>query len=83
LTVDRDVVMQAMQAERIGVGIHYRAIHLHPYYQTSFGLKRGMFPNAEYYSDRTLSLPFFPGMSDSDVDDAVAGVKKVVASFRK
>jgi dTDP-4-amino-4,6-dideoxygalactose transaminase len=83
LTVDRDTVMQAIQAEGIGIGIHYRAVHLHPYYQSSFGLKRGMFPNAEYYSDRTLSLPFFPGMSDADVDDAVAAVKKVIASFRR
>jgi dTDP-4-amino-4,6-dideoxygalactose transaminase len=42
-----------------------------------------MFPNAEYYSDRTLSLPLFARMSDADVDDAVAGVKKVIAHFRK
>jgi dTDP-4-amino-4,6-dideoxygalactose transaminase len=83
LSVDRDAVLQAIQAERIGVGIHYRAVHLHPYYQTTFGLMRGLYPNAEYYSDRTISLPFFPGMSDSDVDDAVTGVKKVIASFRR
>lgn len=83
LDTDRDTIMNALQAENIGVGIHYRAVHLHPYYRTTFGFERGMFPHAEYYSDRTLSLPFFPMMSDADVDDVVAGVKKVIASYRK
>lgn len=83
LTVDRDTVMKALEAENIGVGIHYRAVHLHPYYRDTFGLKRGMFPNAEYYSDRTISLPFFPGMSDADVEDVVNAVRKVVTRYRQ
>jgi dTDP-4-amino-4,6-dideoxygalactose transaminase len=83
LTADRDTVMKAVEAENIGIGIHYRAVHLHPFYQQTFGFRRGMFPNAEYYSDRTLSLPFFPKMTDADVDDVAAAVKKVIAHFRK
>lgn len=82
LNADRDTIMNAVQAENIGIGVHYRAVHLHPFYE-SLGFSRGMFPNAEYYSDRTLSLPFFPAMSDTDVDDVVAGVKKVIAYYRK
>jgi dTDP-4-amino-4,6-dideoxygalactose transaminase len=82
LTADRDTVMSALQAENIGIGIHYRAVHLHPYYQETFGSRRGMFPAAEYYSDRTISLPFFPRMSDADVNDVVAAVEKVVGFYR-
>lgn len=82
LRADRDTIMSALQAENIGIGVHYRAVHLHPYYR-SLGFERGMCPRAEYYSDRTLSLPFFPGMSDADVDDVVAGVKKVIAYYRR
>jgi len=41
-----------------------------------------MFPAAEYYSDRTISLPFFPRMSDADVNDVVAAVEKVVGFYR-
>lgn len=82
LRADRDTIMSALQAENIGIGVHYRAVHLHPYYR-SLGFERGMFPRAEHYSDRTLSLPFFPGMSDADVDDVVAGVKKVIAYYRR
>ena len=83
LTTDRDTVMNAIQAERIGVGVHFRAVHLHPYYQQTFGFTRGMFPNAEYYSDRTISLPLHPRLSEADVDDVIAAVRKVVVHYRR
>jgi dTDP-4-amino-4,6-dideoxygalactose transaminase len=83
LTADRDTIVRALEGENIGIGIHYRAVHLHPYYRDTFGLRRGMFPRAEYYSDRTISLPFFPAMTDADVDDVVHAVRKVVARYRR
>jgi dTDP-4-amino-4,6-dideoxygalactose transaminase len=83
LTADRDVVMNAIQAENIGIGVHFRAVHLHPYYVDTFGFTRGMFPNAEYYSDRTISLPLYPRMTDADADDVVAAVRKVIARYRR
>jgi dTDP-4-amino-4,6-dideoxygalactose transaminase len=82
LTADRDTIMNAIQAENIGIGIHFRAVHLHPYYAETFGFERGMFPNAEYFSDRTISLPLYPRMTDADADDVVAAVRKVIAHYR-
>lgn len=83
LTADRDTIMNAIQAENVGVGVHFRAVHLHPYYADTFGFRRGMFPNAEYYSDRAISLPLYPKMTDGDADDVVAAVRKVVAHYRR
>ena len=83
LTADRDTIMNAIQAENVGIGIHFRAVHLHPYYADTFGFRRGMFPRAEYYSDRTISLPLFPRMTDQDADDVIAAVRKVVARYRR
>jgi dTDP-4-amino-4,6-dideoxygalactose transaminase len=42
-----------------------------------------MFPHAEYYSDRTISLPFYPKMSDQDVEDVIAVVRRVIEEHRK
>ena len=75
--------MSAIQAENVGVGVHFRAVHLHPYYQERWGFRRGMFPNAEYYSDRTISLPLYPKMTDRDADDVVDVVRKVIEWFRR
>ena len=40
-------------------------------------------PIAEHAYARALSLPLFPSMSESDVDDVIAAVKKVAAAFRR
>jgi UDP-4-amino-4-deoxy-L-arabinose-oxoglutarate aminotransferase len=75
--------MDAIQKENVGIGIHFRAVHLHPYYMEHWGFTRGMFPNSEYYSDRTLSLPLYPKMTDRDADDVVGVVAKVIAAYRR
>jgi dTDP-4-amino-4,6-dideoxygalactose transaminase len=83
LTADRDDIMNAIQAGNIGVGVHFRAVHLHPYYMEQWGFRRGMFPNAEYYSDRTISLPLYPKMTDADADDVADVVQTVIAARRR
>ena len=42
-----------------------------------------MCPNAEYYSDRTISLPLYPRMTDRDADDVIQAVRKVITHFRR
>ena len=81
LRADRDTIIQAIQRENIGIGVHFRAVHLHPFYAEQYGFRRGMFPNAEHYSDRTISLPLYARMTDGDADDVVAAVRKVIAHY--
>jgi dTDP-4-amino-4,6-dideoxygalactose transaminase len=83
LTVDRDRIAQALHAEGVGIGIHYRAVHLHPYYSERFGYQPGAFPNARAISDRTLSLPLSAALSDDDVGDVIEAVRRVVTYFRR
>ena len=71
---DRDAVQASLHHQNIGTGVHYRALHLHPYYRDTFGYRRGMLPNAEWIADRTLSLPLSPGLTDADVDDVIFAV---------
>jgi dTDP-4-amino-4,6-dideoxygalactose transaminase len=72
--MDRDAFMQGMKERNIGTGLHYRAVHLYPYYREHFGFKRGDFPNAETISDRIVSLPLFPLMTDADQDRVIAAM---------
>src|SRR3990172_6419216 len=83
LTADRDQVMAAIQAENIGVGIHFLALHTQPFYAHTYGWKRGDLPRAEYAADRIMSLPLYPTMTDDDLRDAVVGLEKVIAAYRK
>jgi len=66
--MDRNEFMQAMKEKNIGTGLHYRAVHLYPYYRQAFGFKLGDFPHAEEVCERIVSLPLFPSMTDADHD---------------
>ena len=81
LRVDRGQVFQALRAEGIGVNVHYRPVHLHPYYQKHFNTRPGDCPVAEAAYERIISLPMFPGMTDGDVEDVVRAMMKVLKSY--
>jgi perosamine synthetase len=83
LAVGRGEVFQALRAENIGVNVHYIPVHKHPYYQRRFAYKGGEYPMAEDAYERLISLPMFHGMSNCDLEDAVAAVKKVVRHFAR
>jgi dTDP-4-amino-4,6-dideoxygalactose transaminase len=83
LRADRDTIAAAIRAENIGTGIHFRALHLHPFYREAFGFAPGSYPVAERASDRLLSLPLYPRMTGNDIEDAVRAVKKVLAFYAR
>jgi dTDP-4-amino-4,6-dideoxygalactose transaminase len=83
LRVNRDFVLSALKEEGIGTGVHYQAIHTHPYYSNTFGWNAKEFPNAQWLSDRTLSLPFSSKLADKDVDDVIQAVTKVLTYYRR
>ncbi|HDY75933.1 MAG TPA: DegT/DnrJ/EryC1/StrS family aminotransferase [Candidatus Marinimicrobia bacterium] len=83
LRVDRDAIQQALFKENIGTGIHFVALNLHPFYVDNYGYKKGDFPNAEFISERTISLPFSAKLNQKDVNDVILAVKKVLRYYGK
>lgn len=78
----RKEIFAALRAENIGVNVHYIPVYYHPYYQ-SLGYKRGLCPKAEDLYERIITLPLFPGMQDSDVEDVVKALDKVLHYYYK
>ncbi len=83
LTIDRDRFLEEMTRRKLGVGVHYLALHLHPYYQEAYGYKAGDFPNAEWISHRTVSLPLSPKLRDQDVERVIYNVRDILDNFKK
>jgi dTDP-4-amino-4,6-dideoxygalactose transaminase len=76
--LDRDQLLDALIERKIGTGVHYRGVHLHPYYRDRYHLAREDFPVASAISDRTLSLPLSPQVSDTDQDDVVQALRELL-----
>jgi UDP-4-amino-4,6-dideoxy-N-acetyl-beta-L-altrosamine transaminase len=57
-------IYDALRKKNIAVNLHYIPVHLQPYYQ-DIGFKYGDFPEAEQFFRETITLPIFPGLSES------------------
>jgi len=76
--LDRSGLASSLAARGVATSLHFRALHLHSFYHDRYGMERGQFPNAEHVSDRTLSLPLSPAMSDVDVGYVIEQVRDAI-----
>ena len=76
--LSRDELLDSLTARKIGTGVHYRGVHLHPYYRDKYRLAPEDFPGATTISDRTLSLPLSPKVSEADQDDVAAALRDLL-----
>jgi dTDP-4-amino-4,6-dideoxygalactose transaminase len=65
---DRDAVISSLASKDIASKAYLPCIHLLPPYRERFGFRGGEFPVAERVAERSLALPFFTSMSESQVD---------------
>ncbi len=65
---DRDAVIAALAERGIASKAYLPCIHLMPFYRERFGFRGGEFPIAEGVAERSVALPFFPAMTEGQVD---------------
>ena len=65
LAIDRNEFIARLKAAGVGCSVHWRPLHLHPYYRDRFGWTSEQFPVASPLWERLVSLPLFPGMQAS------------------
>jgi dTDP-4-amino-4,6-dideoxygalactose transaminase len=74
----RDRILKGLQECGIGVAVNYRAIHTLKYFQETYGFKLADFPEAEKIGRMTVSLPFYPKMSNADIQYVIECVGEVI-----
>lgn len=79
----RDQMIQGLQDRGIQTVVNYRAIHLTSYLKQKLGHAAGDFPVAESIGERTLSLPYYPGMPDNHIDIVCDALQAIAARSRK
>lgn len=65
--VERDSVMRALGEQGIPSKPYFPAVHLMSFYRERFGYRQGQFPVCEDVAARSIALPFFPQMTESQV----------------
>jgi dTDP-4-amino-4,6-dideoxygalactose transaminase len=78
--LSRDAFMERLHRLNIGSGVHYLGVHLHPYYRQQFGYQPEDFPHTTWLSERTVSIPLSPRLSNADVEDVIEAVRDVITN---
>jgi perosamine synthetase len=65
---DREAVITNLAQRGVASKAYLPCIHLMPHYRERFGFEGGEFPVAEEVAERSLALPFFPAMTDDQID---------------
>jgi perosamine synthetase len=76
--MQRDDVVRALAAHGIPSKPYFPAVHLMSYYRTEFGYRDGQFPVCEDVAARSIALPFFPEMTEPQVEQVAEGLLAVL-----
>jgi len=82
LKCNRREFFDALACENVQPQVHYIPVYHFPYYR-KLGYVGEICPVAERVYERILSLPLYPLMIDSDIEDVCKAVMKVVEYYRK
>ena len=81
LKTGRTEIFKALQAENIGVNVHYIPVYYFPYYK-KLGYKRGICREAESLYEGIITLPLFYSMTDRDTQDVIKALHKVIDFYK-
>lgn len=80
LTLDRDAFIVELRGRGIGTSVHWRPLHLHPFYE-ELGWRAEQLPVASEVWRRTITLPLFPSMTPEEVEAVVSSVEEICRRF--
>lgn len=83
LSISRGRFIEELKKREVIASVHFIPIYRHPYYAEMLGADRSGFPVSESVYERIISLPVYPGMTDSDVAHVAGAVADVLDTFRR
>jgi dTDP-4-amino-4,6-dideoxygalactose transaminase len=83
LTISRNAFMEELRRAGVGCSVHWRPLHLHPYYRETYGWRPEDFPVATALWERLISLPLFSGMRDDQAEYVIDTVKGLCARYAR
>ena len=83
IAISRNTFIDELRERGVATSVHWRPLHLHPYYAETFGWRPEDLPAATAVWERLVSLPIFPGMRDSEIAAVVDAVRSIARDNRR
>ena len=81
--IGRDTVIRALDEVGVSAKPYLPCIHLQPYYRDEHGYRPGTFPVTEAISASTIALPFFPEMTEEQVERVCRSLDAAIRAERR
>jgi perosamine synthetase len=75
--------MEELKRAGIGCSVHWRPLHLHPYYQEIYRWRPEDFPTATALWERSISLPLFPSMQIEQIDHVIQTIEGLCSRYAR
>jgi dTDP-4-amino-4,6-dideoxygalactose transaminase len=82
LRIDRSRFMEELKKAGVGCSVHWRPLHLHPYYKRTFGWSVRDLPVATAVWERLVSLPIFPTLRANEIAAVIRTVTDLCRRHR-
>ena len=83
LKINRSRFIDELKERGIGVSVHFIPLYRHPYYQETFNLKPEDYPISENIYPGIITLPIWPGMKISQIEQVIDNVNSLMKKFTK
>lgn len=77
LSIDRNDFIAELKTSGIGCSVHWRPLHLHPFYRQTYSWSGKDFPVATDLWSRLISIPIFPGMKMAEIEQVIRVIKNI------
>jgi dTDP-4-amino-4,6-dideoxygalactose transaminase len=75
--ITRNELIEKINERGIGTSVHYIPIHMHPYYAEKYGYEPGDYPIAKELSEKVVTLPLYPALTNKQVTYIVETVNEL------
>ncbi len=77
LTIDRAEFIQQLKNDGVGSSVHWRPLHMHPFYKDCLGWREDHLPAATELWSKIISLPIFSAMTPDEMEHVANTVRRV------
>ncbi len=83
LTIGRNDFINELKNLNIGTGVHFMPVHQHQFYKDSLSLNHNNFPVANDAFERLISIPIYPGLTDTEITKVIEAINHLTEKYRR
>ena len=82
-SITRNIFIEKMNKKGVGLAVHYKPLHQLSYYKNKYQFNIDNFPRANLLYESIISLPIYPKLSDSSLDQIINSITELYDMYSK